>query len=189
MTVEPDGPHRTLHAGISYGFCGPRCLERFRDDPERFLAESPSDRSVEGPGPYTCPMHPEIVQDEFGTCPICGMALEPMEISAEEEANPELEDMLRRFKFGLVLTLPVFIVAMLEMVPGNPISSRFSAHALVWFQFLFARPWAFRPAVRSRKCVRRLRHLLRRDADLGSQHRRGRGRSDRDEARVRRRAV
>ncbi|MBW2401646.1 MAG: YHS domain-containing protein, partial [Deltaproteobacteria bacterium] len=101
MTVEPDGPHRTLHAGISYGFCGARCLERFRADPEHFLAESPSERSVEGPGPYTCPMHPEIVQDEFGTCPICGMALEPMEISAAEEANPELEDMLRRFKFGL----------------------------------------------------------------------------------------
>jgi len=148
MTVDPDGPHRTVHAGVTYGFCGARCLARFLEDPEQFLADAASEPTARGPGPYTCPMHPEIVQDEFGTCPICGMALEAMEISATEEANPELEDMARRFKFGLALTLPVFIVAMLEMVPGNPISSRFSARAVIWFQFLLATPvvlWCGRP--------------------------------------------
>ncbi len=162
MTVDPDGPHRSLHAGVSYGFCGARCLERFRDDPEQFLAKSPSERPAEGPGPYTCPMHPEIVQDEFGTCPICGMALESMEVSAEEEANPELEDMARRFKFALALTLPVFIVAMLEMVPGNPISSRFSARAVVWFQFLLATPvvlWCGRPFFERARASFATRHL------------------------------
>jgi len=148
MTVEPDGPHQTLHAGVTYGFCGARCLDRFRADPEQFLSGSPTDRPSSGSGPYTCPMHPEIVQDEFGTCAICGMALESLEVSAEEEANPELEDMGRRFKVAFALTLPVFIVAMLEMVPGNPLSAHFSMRSLVWFQFLLATPvvlWCGRP--------------------------------------------
>jgi len=127
MTVDPDGPHRTQHAGVTYGFCSARCLERFREDPEQFLDGPPGERPVAGTGPYTCPMHPEIVQDDFGACPICGMALESMEVSGEEEANPELEDMTRRFKIGLALTLPVFVVAMLELVPGNPITAYFSS--------------------------------------------------------------
>jgi Cu+-exporting ATPase len=148
MTVDPGGPHRAQHAGVTYGFCCARCRERFSEDPEQYLARTPGERPAEGSGPYTCPMHPEIVRDEFGTCPICGMGLELLEVSAEEEANPELVDMERRFKFALALTLPVFAVAMLEMIPGNPISTRFSARALVGFQFLLATPvvlWCGRP--------------------------------------------
>ena len=70
---------------------------------------------------YVCPMHPEVVQDHPGSCPKCGMALEPREIQLEEEENPELTDMTRRFWLGLILTLPVFFLAMSEMIPGKPI--------------------------------------------------------------------
>ena len=70
---------------------------------------------------YTCPMHPEVVQDQPGSCPKCGMALEPREITLEEEDNPQLTDMTRRFWIGLVLAFPVFILAMSEMIPGQPV--------------------------------------------------------------------
>jgi Cu+-exporting ATPase len=70
---------------------------------------------------YTCPMHPQIVLDEPGSCPICGMALEPRTVTVEEARNPELADMQRRFWVGLVLTLPVFVLAMADMLPGRPL--------------------------------------------------------------------
>ena len=72
---------------------------------------------------YTCPMHPEIVRDAPGSCPICGMALEPVDAGARR-TNPELVDMTRRFWIGLALTLPVFALAMGEMIPGDPIAAR-----------------------------------------------------------------
>jgi Cu+-exporting ATPase len=83
MTVRADTPLRLEHEGRTYGFCGPRCLERFRADPAAFLA-----RPAEAPAPavapgqrFTCPMHPEIVQDGPGSCPLCGMALEPLDVA------------------------------------------------------------------------------------------------------------
>ena len=84
-------------------------------------------------------MHPEVVQDGPGTCPICGMALEPMMPSGEEE-NPELKDMTRRFWVSLALTLPVFALAMGEMVPGNPVGKVLSAELAVWIQAVLATP-------------------------------------------------
>ena len=90
--------------------------------------------------PYTCPMHPEIVQDGPGSCPLCGMALEPMTVTAEEEKNPELEDMSRRFWVSLVLSAPVLFLAMSDLIPGQPVQ-RALGHTLIgWIQFFLATP-------------------------------------------------
>jgi Cu+-exporting ATPase len=89
---------------------------------------------------YTCPMHPEVVRDEPGSCPICGMALEARTVSSTEEKNPELEDMTRRFWVGVVLSIPVLLVAMSDMLPGQPLHQLLSSKFLVWFQFLIASP-------------------------------------------------
>jgi Cu+-exporting ATPase len=97
---------------------------------------------------YVCPMHPEIVRDEPGSCPICGMALEPRVITLEEEENPELKDMKRRFRVSVALTLPVFFLAMSEMIPGRPIQHALSARMLTLIQFALATPvvlWGGRP--------------------------------------------
>ncbi len=88
---------------------------------------------------YVCPMHPEVVQDHPGDCPKCGMALEPRTVTLEE-TNPELVDMTRRFWMGLVLALPVFILAMSDMIPGQPLKDIFSAGASNWVQFILATP-------------------------------------------------
>jgi Cu+-exporting ATPase len=89
---------------------------------------------------YVCPMHPEVVQDQPGSCPKCGMALEQREITLEEEANPELKDMIRRFWLGLVLTLPVFFLAMSEMIPGRPVQQVLSPSVMEWVQWVLATP-------------------------------------------------
>src|ERR1700731_564455 len=71
---------------------------------------------------YVCPMHPQIVRDAPGTCPICGMALEPRLVPLEREESPELANMRRRFWVSAALTLPVFLVGMSEMIPGDPVA-------------------------------------------------------------------
>ncbi len=92
---------------------------------------------------YVCPMHPEVVRTEPGACSICGMALEPRTVTVEEEVNPELLDMTRRFWISLGLTLPVFLLAMSEMLPGQPVHHILSMRALAWIQFTFATPVVF----------------------------------------------
>ena len=89
---------------------------------------------------YVCPMHPEIVRAEPGTCPICGMALEPRTVSLEEEANPELVDMTRRFWISLLLTAPLVLLAMSEMLPGQPVQHALSPRLLTWVQLVCATP-------------------------------------------------
>jgi P-type Cu+ transporter len=89
---------------------------------------------------YTCPMHPEIVRDAPGSCPICGMALEPRTITVEEEENPELVDMSRRFWVSAVLSLPVFLIGMNDVLPGRPLERIASMDALGWIQFVLATP-------------------------------------------------
>ena len=89
---------------------------------------------------YVCPMHPEIVRDAPGSCPICGMALEPRTVTVEEEANPELVDMTRRFRISAVLTLPLVLLSMSEMIPGNPLGGIASPRILAWIQFILATP-------------------------------------------------
>ncbi|HEX8999179.1 MAG TPA: heavy metal translocating P-type ATPase [Blastocatellia bacterium] len=89
---------------------------------------------------YVCPMHPEIVRDEPGSCPICGMALEPRVTTLAEEENPELKDMRRRFWISLALSLPVFLLAMSEMIPGQPVQHALGHRLVTWLQFALAAP-------------------------------------------------
>jgi len=91
-------------------------------------------------GSWTCPMHPEVVRDAPGDCPICGMSLEPALPSAEESESEELRDMTRRFWVSLALTLPVLALAMGEMIPDNPLAHRLSPSVSVWIQALLATP-------------------------------------------------
>jgi Cu+-exporting ATPase len=114
MSVDPHtAKHTVMHAGRPYYFCSARCRERFIADPEKYLApaEARGEPVPEGTI-YTCPMHPEIRQVGPGSCPICGMALEPDLVTADSGPNPELVDMTRRFWIGLALTLPVFALEM-----------------------------------------------------------------------------
>jgi Cu+-exporting ATPase len=88
---------------------------------------------------WTCPMHPQIVRDQPGTCPICGMALEPRTVSMDEE-NPELRDMSRRFWVSVVLTLPVFLLGMSDLLPGQPVQHAISPRTLAWIELVLATP-------------------------------------------------
>jgi Cu+-exporting ATPase len=140
MQVAADSPHRFEHAGELFLFCNPRCLARFRADPAAFLgARPPEPAPAAAPGRrFTCPMHPEVVRDGPGSCPLCGMALEPMEISAEEEESAELVDMRRRFRVSALLTLPLFAFAMSEMwrpwhLPGAAWLQLALATPVVWW--------------------------------------------------------
>src|SRR5687767_15971729 len=98
MSVDPatakGGSHR--HEGKPYYFCNPRCRDKFIADPGKYLSPRPEAAPVAA-AEWTCPMHPEIVRDQPGSCPICGMALEPRMMTGEEPPNPELIDMTRRF--------------------------------------------------------------------------------------------
>jgi Cu+-exporting ATPase len=89
---------------------------------------------------YTCPMHPQIVWSEPGSCPICGMALEPRTAFVEEEANPELVSMTRRFWVSIALAIPVLFLGMSDLIPGRPVQSVLSMHTISWIQFALATP-------------------------------------------------
>jgi len=145
MSVTTDSPHHGQHAGRDYWFCGARCLERFRGDPERFLSPGPS--TPEDPdGLYTCPMHPEVQQVGPGPCPACGMALEPMELRLDgKEDTSELDDMTRRLVVAVLFATPVFALAMGDMLPGRPFAALVSPSQRVWLEALLATPavlWA-----------------------------------------------
>ena len=180
MVVEPHQAAGTeVYNGVTYAFCSPYCLEKFRADPAQYVGPAhdthggapvagtvytcpmhPEVRYHE-PGScplcgmalepvtaalpttqtmYVCPMHPEIVRSEPGACPICGMALEPRTVSVEEEVNPELVDMTRRFWISLVFTVPLLGLVMSEMLPGQPVQHAFSARLLTWVQLVLATP-------------------------------------------------
>ncbi len=205
-TNEPGKFKNYTHEGREYYFCSDHCLMKFKQAPDQFIHGTEetvgdakhqheptphSERNHEdgptstgdgrakytcpmhpeivqdGPGTcpkcgmalepstplfqaskveYTCPMHPEIVQDGPGTCPKCGMALEPREISVEEEENPEYQEMKSRFILGGILTLPLVIIAMREMIPGaGVIEGLVSDKALQWIELILATPvvlWA-----------------------------------------------
>ncbi len=146
MTVEPQQtPHHAEHAGTAYHFCSAGCRAKFVAEPGKYLAPKSASR-VEAVAPdtiWTCPMHPQIRQAEPGSCPICGMALEPETPTADTGPNPELTDFTRRFWVGLVLTLPVFLLEMGGhligwQLPGGPAVGN-------WVQFALATPvvlWA-----------------------------------------------
>ena len=128
MDVPLDSPLKHTFQGKVYRFCRQACLDRFRAEPQRYLQPPRPDAVPEGAA-FTCPMHPQIIRDGPGSCPICGMALEPM--SAATEENPELAEMTRRFWVSAGLTVPLVVLAM--------------GHGLLgvrgpWIQLLLATP-------------------------------------------------
>jgi P-type Cu+ transporter len=144
MTVDPaTTPHRTEHDGRTVYFCAASCKARFEADPDRYtgVSRAPAPPVAVPPGAtWTCPMHPEVVRDGPGDCPICGMALEPRVVTAGEAPNPELADMTRRLTWSAVLTVPLLAVAMSEMLPGDPLVHRFGPRALQLLQLVLATP-------------------------------------------------
>ncbi len=141
MTIRAEknaGSH--THEGTEYLFCSTKCREKFIADPEAYLHPQPATVDpANASREYTCPMHPEIVQQGPGSCPLCGMALEPMMVSAEEEDNEELTDMTRRFWVSLILTVPVVILAMGPMF-GLPLQRLATHQVLAWAELLLATP-------------------------------------------------
>jgi Cu+-exporting ATPase len=137
MTVSAQSAHTHVHEGRAYHFCSAGCLAKFRANPDRYLGSTPREAHVQSApsARWTCPMHPEIVRDHPGACPICGMALERVD-SASDERNPELDDMTRRFWLSLALTLPVFGIAMAEMFLGIHAGARM----LAWLQLALGTP-------------------------------------------------
>ena len=121
MSISPDDAvGHIAHRGQTYYFCSQRCLERFRSTPDAFLSgevSAPAPPAAAGRVEYTCPMHPQIVRDGPGSCPICGMALEPRTVTLDEGPNPELVDMSRRFWISAALTAPLVIGAMVGLLP------------------------------------------------------------------------
>ena len=120
MTVDPHTtPHRHTHQSRPYYFCSAGCQSKFVAAPAKYLTKQPAVAEEAPAGTiYTCPMHPQIRQVGPGNCPICGMTLEPVEVTADASPNLELADMTRRFWFGLVLTLPVFVLEMRGHIPA-----------------------------------------------------------------------
>jgi P-type Cu+ transporter len=141
--------HRLEHGGTTFHFCCAGCHDKFAADPDRYLA--PVEESAPPGAVYTCPMHPEVRQIGPGSCPICGMALEPVTITAEPKANPELADMSRRFWIGLALTVPVVALEMGGHLPGIDLHHLIGPGFENWVQFILATPvvlWAGAPFFR-----------------------------------------
>lgn len=126
--------------GETYYFCSTGCLNKFRQNPQNFLEGKKNEKQAEesASAEYTCPMHPEIVQIGPGTCPKCGMALEPKIFSLDDAPDPEYVDMTRRFWICAVFTIPIFILAMGEMLPN--FHSFISPEISIWIQFVLAMP-------------------------------------------------
>jgi P-type Cu+ transporter len=197
MVVEPgNAAGKHVYKGQIYYFCSQHCVEKFKEDPEKFLKSPATGHAAHGHGQahepvtvrgpqfdkteqgtyvcpmdpdvretkpgacpecgmaleptvppppivkteYVCPMHPEIVRSEPGSCPICGMALEPRTTTLEEQANPELINMTRRFWVGVVLSAPIALLAMSDMIPGQPVQRIVSPRLLNWLQLVLATP-------------------------------------------------
>jgi Cu+-exporting ATPase len=145
MTVDPaKTAHHAEHLGCTYHFCSAGCRTKFVADPDIYLgAKAPPETHAPAGTIYTCPMHPEIRQDHSGSCPICGMALEPLVVTREAAPNPELLDMTRRFWVGLILALPVFVLEMGSHL--FDLHRRVAPDVSVWIQFALATPvvlWA-----------------------------------------------
>ncbi|MFL5264979.1 MAG: HAD-IC family P-type ATPase, partial [Stellaceae bacterium] len=140
MPVAPaSAKHRSEHAGHTYYFCSSRCHEKFEAEPARYVTPAAPERprpSAQEGGLWTCPMHPQIQRKEPGSCPICGMALEPMTPAGSEEANPELRDMSRRFWVGVALSVPLVVLAMAEDFGAALLAPRL----VVWIELVLATP-------------------------------------------------
>jgi Cu+-exporting ATPase len=157
MAVSAQSIHRSEHMGHNFFFCGPKCKAKFDANPMQYM-RSLGNSSPAAPQPvpvadgtiYTCPMHPEVRQDHPGNCPKCGMTLEPMLPSLDDD-NPELRDFQRRFWWTLPLTVIVFVLAMF----GHRLQWM-DMRVQSWVEFALATPivlwagWPFLPAVGNR---------------------------------------
>jgi len=143
MSVAIDGAkHIAPYEGAEHYFCSSRCHDKFLADPELYLSGAHLNAVEEVPEGtiYTCPMHPEIRQPGPGSCPICGMALEPEMVSLDDGPDPELIDMRRRFWWSALLTLPLFVYAMGDMVPWISFGQLIESAYAQWAQFALATP-------------------------------------------------
>ncbi len=149
MQVGMDSPHHLEHARREVRFCSKGCLEKFRADPGRYPGKSepaparptPTVTAPDGKAAtYTCPMHPEIVRDGPGACPICGMALEPRSVTLEDAENPELVDMRRRFKVSTALTVPLLLLMIGMALPGHPVDRLIPSSVMAWLELALAAP-------------------------------------------------
>lgn len=151
MQVDPaKAAGKVEHGGETYYFCSTGCRTKFEAEPARYLnkpAAVPAPTAAEAGGEviFTCPMHPQIRQVGPGACPICGMALEPVTVTADAGENHELKDMSRRFWVGLVLTAPVFVLEMGGHIPALGLHKLISPQMSTWVQFALSTPvvlWA-----------------------------------------------
>ncbi|MEO7403958.1 MAG: heavy metal-binding domain-containing protein, partial [Burkholderiales bacterium] len=142
MKVAANPEKSTVLAGRAYYFCSTTCLQKFTADPDHYL--HPAGAAITSVAPatnrlvYTCPMHPEIRQVGPGNCPICGMALEPLDASLVAEDTSELQDMTRRFWVSLALALPLLVLTMSEFIPGLDLHHRLGVPLSNWLQALLA---------------------------------------------------
>ncbi|MEQ8322060.1 MAG: heavy metal translocating P-type ATPase [Rhodospirillales bacterium] len=141
MTVDRGtAKHVHQHDDEQHYFCSTKCETKFKDNPENYLGDRPEPEPMPEGTIYTCPMHPEIEQVGPGTCPKCGMALEPMGVpSADEGPSPELVDFKRRFAIGAVLTLPLLVLTMGPMV-GLPVRGWIGERLTLWIELILGTP-------------------------------------------------
>ena len=149
MTVDrASAEHFLRHEGEKQYFCSAGCKSKFEAEPAKYRGNRPAPAPAPKGTKYTCPMHPEIISDKPGACPLCGMALEPMGVpTGDEGPNPELVDFTRRFWISAVLSLPLLAIAMGPML-GLPVRDRIGEQAAVWLELALATPvvlWAAAP--------------------------------------------
>jgi Cu+-exporting ATPase len=152
MSVDPAAGKPTVdYDGKTFHFCSQGCQKKFVADPDKFLDDKPSPAPAPRGTKYTCPMHPEIVRDGPGDCPICGMALESMGVPAGDEGpNPELVDFTRRLWISAALSIPLLVLTMGPMV-GLPVRDWIGERIAVWLELVLATPvvlWAALPFFR-----------------------------------------
>ena len=144
MTIAADKAAATVdHDGRTYHFCAEGCARRFRENPAAFTGRSPGETAAApsaAPGEYTCPMHPEVRQLGPGSCPKCGMALEPVVATSSDDANPELGEMTHRFWIAAALTLPLLLFMVADMLPGRPGHAVLAGRTGAWLQMALATP-------------------------------------------------
>ncbi len=146
MQVAEDSQYRFVHQGATHLFCSEHCLNKFRQAPQSYVPEQQESaapmKAAEAPVIYTCPMHPEIEQPKPGTCPKCGMALEPRSVTVEEGENTELRDMSRRFWISSLLAAPIFLGAMAAEFWPEQMMHIVAPRLHQWIEFALATPVA-----------------------------------------------
>jgi P-type Cu+ transporter len=141
MKVDPaTAKHHTQHGGRTIYFCSAGCKAKFATTAADSANAATATRSTAGTTEWTCPMHPEVIRSAPGDCPLCGMALEPRTVTAVEPENPELRDMSRRLLGSAILTAPLLLLAMGDMVPDNPLTHALAPRTLLVVQLLLAAP-------------------------------------------------